>query len=612
LLAPPRRESRQKLQDIESQLFGADSNEGGSRPAAWRNEDEPQVAYDIDSAYQGLDAVEMVRKAFDEARPYAMVFMDVRMPPGIDGIETISRIWRDFPSVEMVICTAYSDYSHEQIVIKLGRTDRLLFLTKPFDSIAVKQMALSLSRKWSLHEEARRHVKRLEEEIAQRKRSERRLQFLINHDPLTGLANRVQLQAGLEEAVAQARRRATRFALFFVDLDRFKEVIDTLGYQHSERLIRQIADRLKARLEPRAAVYCPSGDEFAVLLPEIASEAHAAEMAREIHQALEPYFDLDGLNVEVKPNVGIVLFPDHGSNIDMLMRHADIALMQARKAEQGYRFFHRSMNRFSHERLMLLSDLRQAIGRDELLLYYQPTVDLRLGKAAGVEALLRWPHPQHGFISPSEFIPLAERCGLIRHLTRWSLGELARQWSIWRERGVDLKASLNLTALDLQNAHLPAMISEAAAELSMPVECLGFEISEKALMTDPDQAIETLRKIRDLGAQVVIDKFGRGFSSLAYLKAMPVSQIKIDRTFVSELGRQGHEVAIVRSMIELIHNLGMEASAEGADNRLCFETLQNLGCDYVQGSVVNNPAPAGELALWLEQSDFAALPAAAC
>ncbi len=607
LVGAAKRENRKTLNAIEDQLFGDDPVED-PEPSEIPNgppqsENGIDAPYELDSAYQGVEAIEMVRRAYEEERPYAVVFMDVRMPPGIDGIETISRIWREFTDVEMVICTAYSDYSFEQIIDKLGQTDRLLFLTKPFDSIAVKQMALSLTRKWTLHEEARQQVERLKREIAQRRQSEEQLHFTIHHDALTGLANRSRLQSELAEAIERAKRDNTRFALLFIDLDQFNEVIDTLGYQNGERLTRQIAARLRESFESRGTLFCQSDDEFALLLPEIASTGVTAETARQIHQAFEPHFDLDGLNIEVKPNVGIVIYPDHGSNIDMLLRHADIALIHGRKAEQGFKFFHPDMNRYSHERLMLLSDLRAAIGRDELMLYFQPEVDLELQKIVGVEALMRWPHPQHGWIAPGEFIPLAERCGLIRHLTGWALREASRQWRRWRDLGCDLTIALDITALDLQNPNLASMVEDTLTANDMPFDRLRFEISEKAVMEDPEQAIHSLKTLTDMGVSAAIDGFGRGYSSLAYLKTLPVSQIKVDATFTSVL-EDANEIAIVRSMIALIHNLGRQALAEGAASQRCYQKLRELGCDRLQGSVINSPAPAGELMLWLKESGW--------
>jgi diguanylate cyclase (GGDEF)-like protein len=595
---PAKSGSRSALSMIENQLFADEEPEEEVEA-----DGNLVVEYEIDSAYQGLDAVEMVEAAYEEERPYALIFMDVRMPPGIDGIETISRIWKRFPFVEVIICTAYSDYSFEEIIDKLGTTDRLLFLTKPFDSIAVKQMALSLARKWTLHEEARRHVKLLQNEISQRKASEERLHHLIHHDSLTGLANRMQLQISINEAIAEARGSHTRFALIFVGLDRFREVIDTLGYHNGDKLIRKVADRLKSNFSGGAEVFCLGDQEFAVLIPAIKSRDHTVRLARRLEVAFEPHFDLDGFNIEVRLSLGVVIYPDHGCNPDMLMRRADMTLIHAKK-EQGLRFFQESLNSYSSQRLLLLSDLRRTIQSDELMLYFQPIVYLKNNLVVALEALVRWPHPEHGFIPPSEFIPIAERCGLIKDLTAWVLNEVPKKWSFFKDRGYDLTISVNLTANDLQNIHLPEMIDQALRASEMPLNRLVFEVSEKGVMEDPEQAINIMNRIVEMGVRVSIDNFGTGYSSLAYLKMLPASEIKIDRSFVREHEHKENDIAIVKSMVDLGHNLGLRVLAEGVNAPFMLRQLNQMGCDFLQGDLVNHPVPAGELVLWFDDAEW--------
>ena len=599
ILGPSKKKKEaSNLSAIEDQLF-ADYDDDEEEEVGLI-----QVEYEIDSAYQGLEAIELIAKAHGDGRPYALIFMDVRMPPGIDGIETISRIWVEYPNVEIIICTAYSDYSFEEILDKLGTTDRLLFLTKPFDSIAVKQMALSLTRKWTLHEQARQQVKQLQSEISQRRQSEERLHHLIHHDSLTGLANRNQLQISLKEAIDKARSSNTRFALFFLSLDRFREVIDTLGYQNGDRLIRMVSDRLEKTFKAHGMVFCQGDEEFAILLTEMRSKDHTLKLARANQKAFEPHFELDGFNIDVHINQGIVIYPDHGSNIDMLMRHADMTLVHARK-EQGITFYSETMNSFSPQRLMLLSDLRKAITSDMLILYFQPIINLQTQKVIGVEALIRWPHPDHGFVPPSEFIPLAERCGLIKDLTFWVLNELPKQWAKWRKHGYDLFVSVNLTANDLQNVHLPQTIKEVMSTTEMPMNRLAFEVSEKGVMEDPEQAIHTMQRIVDMGMNVSIDNFGTGYSSLAYLKTLPAQEIKIDQSFVGEMENNSNDLAIVKSMVDLGHNLGLNVLAEGVSSMFSYEKLTEIGCDSLQGLIINQPVPAGELLLWLEDCDWA-------
>ncbi|MDJ0837601.1 MAG: EAL domain-containing protein [Acidobacteriota bacterium] len=599
ILGPSAKKSQSHLNSIEQQLFDDEDELDESR-----YEETVRIEYDLDFALQGEEAVSMVDEAYTRDQPYALVFMDVRMPPGIDGIETILRIWRKHPQVEVVICTAYSDYSFDGILEKLGSSDRLLFLTKPFDSIAVKQMAHSLTRKWNLAEQARLNVLLLEAEIAQRKQSEDKLQHLIHHDDLTGLANRNRLGTCIDEAIQVARENATRFSLFFIELDRFHDVIDTLGYQIGDKLILKIADRLQKVFSDKGTLFRLDESEFALLLPRITSLAGTNEVARTIQITFEPSFDLGELNIDVNPKLGIVIYPDHGCNRDMLMRHADITLLSARDCETGFMYFSERMNHYSPQRLTLLTELRQAIHCDELMLYFQPKVSMQNNKVMGVEALLRWPHPRLGFISPARFIPLAERCGLIKPLTAWVMEAAARQWSDWKKIGLDLAVSVNLTSHDLQDNSLPNRIDEILGSSNMPLNRLVLEITEKGVMNDPDQAIQLLSRIRDMGIRVSIDNFGKGYSSLAYLKKLPIGRIKVDRSFVTNIVGQANDTAIVKSMIDLGHNLGLQVVAEGVSSGDSFELLKELGCDYIQGRLVNDPVPSGELLLWFEETSW--------
>ena len=602
ILATTEKKSRTLLTSIEQQLFADEDDE--DKELDDYLEDTTRIEYQLDFAFQGEDAIRMVDASFERNRPYALVFMDVRMPPGIDGIETILRIWRKHPNVEVVICTAYSDYSFDGILEKLGTTDRLLFLTKPFDSIAVKQMAHSLTQKWHMAEEDRRNVLLLEAEITQRKRSEDQLQHMIHHDELTGLANRNSLTNHIDKSIEHARTNLTRFALFFIELERFSEVIDTLGYQIGDKLILKIADRLQQVFSGKGTLFRQGEIEFAILLPALSSLSLTSQIARTILTTFEPSFDLGELNIDVAPRVGIVIYPDHGCNCDMLMRHADVSLLNARDSETGFAYYSENLNPFSPQRLTLLSELRQAITGNDLMLYFQPSVRLGNGKVIGVEALIRWPHPRLGFIPPNRFIPLAERCGLIKPLTTWVLMTLAQQWKAWREKGLRLEISMNLTANDVQNNQLPDQIEEIFQECPAALNHLILEVSEKGVMADPEQAIHLLKRARDMGIGISIDNFGKGYSSLAYLKKLPIDRIKIDRTFVTNIVGQNNDIAIVKSMINLGHNLGLQVVAEGVGSEDCYQLLKSMNCDFIAGHLINDAVPSGELMLWLENGPW--------
>lgn len=597
VLSNPRAEEKRKLAQIEKGLFQDmfDDDE---------EEDMGHPDYEVDSAYQGEEALEMVIKAQEEGRPYALIFMDVRMPPGWDGIETISRIWERYPEIEMVICTAYSDYSWERILAQLGTTDRLLFLRKPFDTTAVKQMALSQTQKWNLSQKAKLYVEKLKDEIRVRKESEARLQYLAHHDSLTGLANRTRFNIELTACVTQSRERNATFAMFFVDLDRFKEINDTLGYHNGDILLKQFADRLKSVIGGNGVVARFGGDEFAILVPDIGSTQEAAELAGKIHANIEPNFNIEDLQLEISSSIGIVLYPEHGNDADTLMRRADMTMSIAKRSDPGYTFYDPKFDFYSPRRLMLLGELRSAINNNDMQLYYQPKISLETSRVTGLEALVRWHHPKHGYIYPDEFIPLAERSGLIKPLSMWVLRQAPKQWAEWYKDGIDVAIAVNLSVRDLFDVQIPEKLGQILDEHHMPPERLVLEITESAMMEDPDQSKSILITLSQMGIKLAIDDFGTGYSSLAYLKNLPVDEIKIDKSFVMDMDNDQDDATIVRSTINLGHTLGLSVVAEGVENTAILDMLKDLQCDYAQGYYMSRPKSAEDIKTWLMESEW--------
>ncbi len=593
VLGNSRADERRRLARIENGLF-----QGENGP------EDDQPSYRVDSAYQGREALDMVIRANEQDEPYALIFMDVRMPPGWDGIETIGRIWERFPDTEIVICTAYSDYSWEKILSQLGANDRLLFLRKPFDTTAVKQMALSQTRKWNLSKQAERYVSQLESEITVRKKSEARLQYLALHDSLTGLANRNKFNKGLADFLADARESGRKMALFFVDLDRFKEINDTLGYHNGDTLLKQIAQRLTQTIGERGMVARFGGDEFAILAPDISSKAQASELATEIHRAIEPSFSIEKIQLEVRASIGIVLYPEQGADEDTLMRRADMTMSVAKKSDPGYTFYDAKFDNYSPRRLMLLGELRQAINQDDLWLNYQPKISIKSGRVTGLEALIRWRHPKLGLIFPDEFIPLAERSGLIKSVTNWVLNQAPRHWSALQSEGMDVSISVNLSVRDLFDLQLPDKIERILNRSGMPADRLTLEITESVIMEDPDQVKTILKALFGMGVRISIDDFGTGYSSLAYLKNLPVTEIKIDKSFVRDMPCDKDDATIVRSTIELGHTLGLSVVAEGVEGPECWDMLKALGCDYAQGYHMSKPITFEEVKTWLRESPW--------
>ena len=429
------------------------------------------------------------------------------------------------------------------------------------------------------------------------KRTEEALAHQALHDGLTGLPNRLLLQDRLNQTIRMAERDGRPFALCVIDLDRFKEVNDTLGHLAGDQLLQEVAFRLRQTLRASDTVARLGGDEFAAILSD-ADPTTAALAAQKMVEALLAPVDLDDCELSVGASVGIAVFPENGTDPDTLLRCADVAMYVAKQARSGYALYAPERDQSSSERLSLVGALRRAIAEDELTLHYQPKVACRSGEVVGVEALVRWMHPRHGLIAPDKFIPLAEQTGLIRPLSRWVLKTAIRQTRAWHDQGLELSVAVNLSAHDLLDADLPRWLAEQLEHWNVSGHWLKLELTESALMSDPTLALDVLSALCKLGARIAIDDFGTGYSSLGYLKRLPAHEIKIDRTFVADMVADERDHAIVRSTIDLGHNLGLAAVAEGVEDQQTLELLDGMGCDLAQGFFLSRPMPAADVADW--------------
>ena len=572
------------------------------------------IQYQVDFAHQGEEALEMLRKAERNGCPYALCFMDVRMPPGWDGIQTIAHIWKELPYTEVVICTAYSDYSWEDIVTTLGSTDRLLFISKPFDATAIKQMALALVTKWNLGNEARNHVVQLEREVNERtaqlqdvlrevNQKNKELEHLALHDTLTGLSNRALFNDRLSHSIDRARRDQYGFAVLLMDLDRFKDINDTYGHHVGDRLLQDVASRLRAALRASDTVARLGGDEFAAILYNVTVET-CEIIAKKIHDSLIPMLTVEEHSVSASASIGIALYPEHGDNPEALLKGADLAMYSAKRSGNGFAFFDEKENERCIDRLQLVHDLDLAIRNDELMQYYQPIVDLTTHQVSGVEALARWNHPSLGFVSPEQFIPLAEQKGLINSLTGWALNSAVAQCAQWHRSGIQIGMSVNLSARNFMDATLLTSIVDCLKRHQLEPHWLTLEITEGMSITNPERALDIIRTIDNMGVHVSVDDFGTGYSSLTYLMKIPVKELKLDRSFILCLLDNRNTRAIVSSTIDLAHSLGMKVVAEGVESEKILKVLLDLGCDKVQGYYLGIPQPAAESSTWLRESSW--------
>jgi diguanylate cyclase (GGDEF)-like protein len=425
------------------------------------------------------------------------------------------------------------------------------------------------------------------------------------HDGLTDLPNRTFLYKRLRKTIATVQRGGPTAALLLIDLDRFKEVNDTLGHDHGDDLLVEVAGRLRAALRRHDTLARLGGDEFAVLLRDLPDRGSVAELAGRLQDALRRPFALRGVAVELEASIGAALCPDHGTDVHTLMQRADVAMYEAKRGQSGISVYSADRDPYSADRLSLLAELRRALSGDELLLHYQPKVAVGDGRVTGVEALVRWEHPQRGLLGPGDFVPLAERTGAIADLTRWVLDAALAQCAAWRASGIDLPVAINLAAANIVDVTLPDVVAEALERHGVPGDRLECEISEDTVMADPVRAMDVLGRLRQMGLRLSLDDFGTGHSSLAYLKRLPLDEVKIDRSFVLGMTEDENDAVIVRSTIDLARNLGLDVVAEGVENEEILRGLGALHCDVAQGFHLSRPLPPAELERWLAERNAA-------
>ncbi len=424
------------------------------------------------------------------------------------------------------------------------------------------------------------------------------LEHLATHDGLTGLPNRKRLDSRINQAIVQASREKEPFVVMLLDLDRLGEINDTLGHEVGDAVLREVADRLRAALSESCFISHPGGGEFVVLL--LSSGARKAmEAVRGIQKIFLSPVEIDEVKIEIGVSIGMVAFPDHGRDTSLLMRRADVAMRHAKQRKSGFAVYKSESDPYSVRRLKLVGDLRRAISAGELVLHYQPQINIAKKDIIGVEALVRWQHPQQGLLPPMEFIPLAEQTGLIRPLTVWAINQALRQASIWGLQGHDITVSVNLSVHNLLDKDLPGQVQRLLKKWKVPPERLVLEITESNLMLDPEVALATLKKLQDMDVALSVDDFGTGYSSLAYLKTLPVSELKIDRSFIQEMMQGESDAKIVHLIASLSHNLGLTVVAEGVEDEATWNMIADLGCDVVQGYYVCKPMPAKELSAWM-------------
>ncbi len=566
------------LSAMAAELFG-DEDEAPSEPA------NDTIDFDCAHFNQGLDAVEAIQDSIETGKRFAVAFIDVRMPPGIDGKETARRIRALDPDINLVIVTGYSDFSPLDISRAAGPADKIFYIAKPFQAEEVMQTATALAHRWEADGKLKSAIALLEEQKLELAANESRAVHIANHDSLTDAPNRLSFLHMLGKAVKGDRC----FAMAMMDLDRFKIVNDTLGHLAGDELIRMVCEILQANVPAEGFVARLGGDEFAMLYP-VTGEDEATMVAERLLKAVSISFKVFGHSVQGGASVGLMVVQPGTINdpIDV-MRRADLALNEAKHNGRGIvRLFDEAMDESIRFRRQIEGGLSEAIAKGELKLVFQPIVGRDQLEITGFEALIRWCSPEYGMVSPGMFIPIAEESNLIHELGDWVIDRAVETLKTWPGQYV----SVNFSPRQFRRHNFVAHVMERVANAGVEPGRFQIEITETAIFDDVERAAETLFKLRQMGFRIALDDFGTGYSSLYNIRRFALDCLKIDRSFVDGMGRERESAAIVHSIIHLGRALGMEVVAEGVETEAQLQALRLAGCSHLQGYYLARPMDA--------------------
>ena len=570
--------------------------------------------YDCETAASAEEGLEIL-----ESNPVSLVISDINMK-GKTGLEMVPEILAVAPDTVVIIMSGVQTMENAVGALRAGAFD---FLMKPFDLRLVEAAVRRGVEHYHLCVSKRQYEMRLEHEvqertaallattiqleteIAERNRAEERLNYLAYHDLLTELPNRVLFQDRLGQALSAAKRENQRIAVFFLSIDRFKSVSETLGSESADKLICEVAERLTSSMREGDTLAYWGSDEFAFLFNQLEKNEDAINISKRLQATLQPGFKLAGDEIYLTASIGIVLHPLNGQDEATLMKNASAALAQAKQqGGNNYQFYTAEMNAKALRRFSLESNLRRAIEHEEFVLHFQPKIDINTWQIAGAEALIRWNHPEKGLISPAEFIPLAEETGLIAPIGEWVLHRVCVQLKESTVSAPNLILSSNISARQFQDPNFFLTVMSMLETVGVEPRNLELELTESSIMTTLDSGIRTLNALRDAGIKIAIDDFGTGFSSLSYLKRLPIDILKIDRSFVHDASTDPDDAALVMAIITLAHNLRLKVVAEGVESEEQLRFLHLLRCDEIQGYLFSKPVPVGEFKQLLQEGQF--------
>ncbi len=578
---PAESATRAGLSDMRARLFGGSPDTRSVVPDI----------FDLVLCSGAEEAVKTVDDAMSEDHPFSVAFIDMRMPPGPDGVWAAERIRMLDPMLDIVVATAYSDINPDEIAQRVPPTGSLFYLQKPFHVHEVRQLAVALGR---------------------RRQGENRIRQLAYFDVVTGLPNRTFFKEHLNRAIAMAKRHDRHLALLYLDLDNFKRVNDTLGHDIGDILLSEVAKRLLLNLRAGDAVVQAKkvadeeslarlgGDEFTVLLSEIRDPADAGVVAARLLESLAQPLNLEGHEITVGASMGIALYPADGADGDSLLKSADMAMYFAKRDGRGaYQFHTEAMNAAALKRLTIENHLRVALEQNELSVDYQPQMDVATGRVTGLEALARWHNGELGEVYPDDFIPVAEETGLILPIGEWVLRTACAQCKAWRDDGLEVRVAVNVSVRQFAQDGFAARVAAVLEETGLPASALELEITESVLLKNGDAALAMLHELKGLGLQLAIDDFGTGYSSLSYLKQFPIDHLKIDRAFVCAKNADPDDHAIATAVIALGHSMHLRVTAEGVETESQLRFLSEHKCNEAQGFYLSRPLPAAAAGVFL-------------
>ena len=579
--------SLSRVSAAEAEFFGTPESED-SPPM----EDSQALDIQLDSAFQGQEALRMVELALVAKQPYSMAFVDMRMPPGWDGLRTVQEIWEVQPDLQVVICTAYSDNSWDDICQQIGYTDQLLVLKKPFANVEVAQLAIALTRKWTLTHYADLRQRDLERMVKERTA---KLRLAAMRDGLTGLANRSNFYERLEAELTN-HEDGKGAAILLIDLDGFKNVNDSFGHHVGDQLIREVARRLQAVVGKSGCLARLGGDEFAVLQSRAPDADIISALVNRLFEAMEEQFEIDGHRIQMAMSCGIAVAPIDGTISTEIMKNADFALYRAKADGRNcYRFFEKEMDRQIKHRMQIAIELKQAITDQQFTLRYQPVLKSSTGKVAYFEALLRWNHPQRGPLPPAEFLDVAENTGLTGPIGNWVIEQACTDAMQFPD---GLGVAVNISVVQFRQNTLLTSVSESLTRTGLCPSRLNLEIVESVLLQNTDTVMRTVEQLQSLGVKIAMDDFGTGYSSLSYLRTFPFDILKLDRAFVRDTPNCQESMGIIRAVALLGKCLNLELVAEGIETREQLDCMIAGGYDYTQGYFHSRPMPLEKAIQW--------------